>query len=212
MTPFLSHLLHSIIALLAIMNPIGSAPIFGTMVSPMQRSEKMRAALWTSMIILAILVGSALIGKSLLHVFGISMSAFRIGGGIIITGVGLRMLSGAQSDEIENHADNDEIRENLVVPFALPMVAGPGTITTVISLTSQEPDEIPVATLTAVGFASALVLVTLVMYVRVEKFLHRMVLRVLTRFMGLILVAMGVQFVLAGWTDYSKSNLVVSLL
>lgn len=212
MTPFLSHLLHSIIALLAIMNPIGCAPIFGTMVSPMNRSEKMRAALWTSMIILAILVGSALMGKSLLHVFGISMSAFRIGGGIIITGVGLRMLSGAQSDEIESHADNEGIRENLVVPFALPMVAGPGTITTVISLTSRESNTIPVATRTAVGIASALVLVTLMMYVRLEKFLHRMVLRVLTRFMGLILVAMGVQFVLAGWTDYSKSNLVASLL
>ncbi len=201
MPSFLDLVLHSVIGLLAIMNPLGNAPIFGTMVSSQSPRAQRIAAARTSLIILVILVISALAGKTLLDVFGVSMPAFRIAGGLIVAAMGWRMLNGNQSREAERHADNTEIRERLMVPFAMPMVAGPGTIAAVISMTSIESGAVPWATLTAITIGSAVVWITLLLIVRLERFIHRDALRVITRFMGMILVAIGVQFVVAGWIE-----------
>ena len=201
MPPAFDQTLHAVIGLLAIMNPLGNAPIFGTMVSGLPVAGQRRAAVRTSVIILALLVVSALGGRILLEVFGVTMPAFRIAGGLIVGAMGWRMLNGDQSREAERHANNEEIRERLMVPFAMPMVAGPGTITAVVSLSAQESGRVPWATLAAIVIGSAAVLVTLLVFVRVERFVHRDALRVLTRFMGMILVAIGVQFVVAGWAE-----------
>lgn len=206
MSHFIEYAVHGVVGLLAIMNPLGNAPIFGTMVDRLPLRKQQVAAVRTSLIIFGILVIAAIVGRPLLQAFGVSLSAFRVAGGLVIGAMGWRMLMGSASVEAERHADNEEIRERLLVPFAMPMVAGPGTITAVISLGVREPGVVPTSTLVAVAIACAATLATLLVFVRIESYIPRETLRIVTRFMGLVLVAIGVQFVLAGWTEFSAAD------
>jgi len=194
-----SDLVQSVVTLLAIMNPVGTAPIFQNMVSPLARPRQRVAALWACVFIAAVLTGSALFGKLALDVFGISIDAFRSAGGIVLGLMGLNMLQGKHSDEHERLADEESIREHLLVPFAMPIVAGPGSITAVIVLAStHRSGAVPWMALWAVGVGTVATGLCLFLVLEVGRFITRDAQRIFTRFMGLILVAMGMQFLLTG--------------
>ncbi len=189
--------------MIAIMNPIGTAPIFQNMVSPLPRNRQRSAALLVCGFIAALLIGTAFAGHAVLNLFGISIDAFRAAGGVVIGVMGYQMLRGAKSAEHERLADEKEIRENLLVPFAMPVVAGPGTITTVITLSvSQSGFSIPWTALVAIMFGVLVTGVCLFAILAVGKYLSIEVQRIFTRFMGLVLMAMGMEFLLGGTAAY----------
>ncbi len=196
-----SDLAQAVVTLLAIMNPIGAAPVFQNMVSPLPRARQQVAALWACLFITIILACAALFGREVLALFGISIDAFRAAGGIVLTLMGLSMLGGKKSEEHERLADEESIRENLLVPFAMPMVAGPGSITAVIVLASgQHAALVPWTALGAVCVGVLATAASLQLMIAFGRYISQDAQRIVTRFLGLILVAMGVQFVLVGAT------------
>lgn len=194
-----SEFVQAIVTIVAVMNPVGTAPIFQNMVSPLDARGQRRAAVWACLFIGAILMGAAFAGKIVLDTFGISIDAFRAAGGVVLGLMGYSMLTGSRSDEHERLADEKSIREHLLIPFAMPIVAGPGAITAVITLAvSHTSYGIPWTALAAVGVGVLATGICLVLILAFGRYLSQDAQRIFTRFMGLILMAMGMQFLLDG--------------
>jgi len=184
---------------LAIANPVGSAPLFLLFVDGLSPAEKRRAAGVASLAVLVILAGSALAGRSVLALFGLQMASFQAGGGLVITLMGLEMLRG-EPTRIHSEVPGDEgPQDRVLVPFAMPLVAGPGAITTVITLAvTQSTAGLPLEALVA-SFVTAFVLwMMLLLVIAQERLITPRVRRLFTRFMGLILLAIGCQLGLLG--------------
>lgn len=194
-----SEFVQAIVTTVAVMNPVGTAPIFQNMVSPLDARGQRRAAVWACAFIGAILLGAAFAGKVVLDTFGISIDAFRAAGGVVLGLMGYNMLSGSKSEEHERLADEESIREHLLIPFAMPIVAGPGAITAVITLAvSHTAYGIPWTAMAAVGVGVLATGLCLALILAFGRYLSQDAQRIFTRFMGLILMAMGMQFLLDG--------------
>jgi multiple antibiotic resistance protein len=191
-------LLQDIVALLAISNPLGALPVFFAITESMTPGERRRAGLRAALAATTILAVSALVGTRVLAAFGISMPALQAAGGLVILLMGLEMLHGAPTrvqvdDEAQSTADR------VLVPLAMPLLAGPGAITTVLTLSSRGETLTDTITLliavVAVGVSIAVILASAT---RLAGLLGYRGQRILLRFMGLILAAVGAQLLLAG--------------
>lgn len=152
------------------------------------------------------LLGSAILGKFVLDALGVSVPAFQFGGGIVILLMGLEMLHGSTS-KVHTDApasdEDDDIEDRILVPFAMPLVAGPGAIATVITLTTHETGFTSLAlVLIAIAAASLTLFFTLFIAERLTNRLSSRAMRIITRFMGLIILTVGAQFVLTGFNSY----------
>ncbi|MBZ2279350.1 NAAT family transporter, partial [Buchnera aphidicola] len=123
----LSIYLKFFISLFALVNPIGMIPIFTSITSNQNVLEKAKTNLIANSSAALILLISLLIGNNILNVFGISINSFRIAGGILIISIAYSMISGAFIDNIKNKKNN-AIENISVVPLAMPLIAGPGAI------------------------------------------------------------------------------------
>jgi multiple antibiotic resistance protein len=191
-------LLQDIVALLAISNPLGALPVFFAITEDMTPGERRRAALRAALAATTILAVSALVGTRILAAFGISMPALQAAGGLVILLMGLEMLHGAPTrvqhdDEAQSKADR------VLVPLAMPLLAGPGAITTVITLSSRDGTVTDTVTLliavVAVGLSIAVILASATRLAGLVGYRGQ---RILLRFMGLILAAVGAQLLLSG--------------
>lgn len=194
----MQYLIQSTIAIIAIMDPLGAAPIFLGLTDKMTGWQRTQAAVRASFYCIVILTVSAFGGEWILRAFGVTLPAFQVAGGLVIVLMGLEMLSGrptrVQHDPKEPGAD-----DTLLVPFTMPLIAGPGAITTVITLTAQHPNlSGKLITLLAIGLATVVLLVTMLSanWLKEHISYHRQ--KVFLRFMGLILLAIGVQLLLTG--------------
>ncbi len=159
-------------------------------------------AAWTCFIVLATF---SMAGTFIFQMFGITLGAFRIAGGIILGLIGLDMLQAKRSPTKETPGEAEEGAEKEdvgVIPLGIPMLAGPGSISSVMVLMSQNADW-PHATIVvaAIAVVAALAFVILAAADRVSSYLHETGIRILTRLMGLLLTAIAVQFVLNGLKD-----------
>ncbi len=197
------HLIHAVVALLAITNPIAATPMFAAISEGMTKAQKTRAILSACLMVLVILGGSAFVGMRVLNFLGVQLDAFRFGGGLIIVLMGLEMLRGHISKVHDGSIHGTEQEDQVLVPFAIPLVAGPGSITTVITLTATGTGwEGVTTTLGAVLITVLALCLCLLGATRITARLSGRPLRLLTRFMGLILVAIGAQFLLAGFHGF----------
>ena len=195
--------LQAVVALLAIANPIGAAPIFLGIVQGLDPAQKRAEAIRASLYVFAILAVAAIVGQSLLSLFGISLSAFRAAGGLVIVLMGLEMLHGNAT--VVQHEPNrfSDADDEILVPFAMPIVAGPGAITTVITLAvTDRTEHLPLVALAGSASLAVLLWLTLRVIVSNEHLMGVRGQRILTRFMGLILVAIGFQLGLDGVRDF----------
>lgn len=188
------------IALVAIANPVGAAPMFVSITQGLPDAERARLIVRATVAVFLILAGAAVFGRPLLEMLGISLAAFRTGGGLVILLMGLEQLRGEKTPVQNLRTRDTDVEDTVMVPFAMPMVAGPGAITTVVTLASRAkaaPDVVVV-----VG-AIAATCVALFLTLRSAAWLNTKVSpraqRIFLRFMGLILVAMGAQFIAEGW-------------
>ncbi|HGG04219.1 MAG TPA: MarC family protein [Aliiroseovarius sp.] len=188
--------------LLVVIDPIGLAPLFIALTKGMPASDRRGIALRATLTGAAILTLFTLLGEAVLNFMGISMSAFRIAGGVLLFLTALDMLFERRTKRRQDQAHSDD--DPSVFPLATPLIAGPGAIATMILLSGQaDGDYLMIAALLGVMF-SVLVLVLFAFYIggRMEKFLGETGINVITRLLGMLLAALAVQFVLDGLRDF----------
>jgi multiple antibiotic resistance protein len=194
------------LTVLAVINPVVCGSIFLTLTPNLDSRQKRWAAVHAALTILVILVASAFIGLHVLSVFGISLDVFRIVGGIIIAYMGFDMLGGGQkiAQAPPPSGAGTDARSSLtpLIMFA----AGPGTITAVVTLAAvHTPDGLPLSALTASAVGAGVTLGVLLLASQLGSRINRNTQAIVTRFMGLIVTAMGMQFVLTGYKAFMHS-------
>ncbi len=194
-----------LIALIVIMNPIGAIPVFLSMTGNQDASEKKRTAGIAATAVAITLVATALMGETLLEMFGIHVPAFRVAGGIIILLMAASMLHAMPSrmHHTPGEATRAEQSESVaIVPIAIPLLAGPGAISTVI-VRSDDVSDIQgfLATTAAILFVSGLLWLAMRFAVPVGSFMGKTGANIATRLMGLILAAIAIEFIAAGLKD-----------
>jgi multiple antibiotic resistance protein len=200
------------VALFALLDPIGNVPVFAASTAGASGRERAQIAVYISLFVAGFLIFFYFSGLGLLTFFGISMPAFRIAGGVILFMLGLKMVnddftSGFAAVAEEAGDDRTYVRrhiERLIVPFAMPLLIGPGAISTVIIYASQAKEFGLEGTVVGVGVIAAVAGATLLSFLAtpvISKLFGKIGLSIIVRVLGLILCAMAVQFVLAGFAD-----------
>ena len=201
----MEHLIQALASLFAIANPIGVAPIFVSLVDSRTPLERRSIALRTSASVFVILAVTSVAGGAVLDFFGLSLAAFQAAGGLVIGLMGLEMMRG-QPSQVQHDPGRDRGDDPALVPLAMPLIAGPGAITTVVTMTAAQPGWIGVANVAAAALILSIVLlVTLFASTRLQQLVSRRGQRVFLRFMGLILVAIGAQLLMGGIRDYFQA-------
>lgn len=197
-----SDFVETIIGILAIVNPVGAIPIFMSVTDGESRQERKRTAFVAAVATGVIMLVAAWAGEPLLRFFGIEISSFRIGGGILILLMAISMMHarhGAMRHTSEEAVEAAE-KENVgVVPLAIPLLAGPGTISTVILNAHASSSWTHMLTLN-IGIVGVAITVwsALRLAVPISSVLGRTGMNVVTRLMGVILLAIGVEFITGG--------------
>ena len=198
-----NHFMTALAAFFAIMNPIANAPVFIGLTANVDAATRRRIALRAVLLAFAIVTLFSLCGKMIFELFGITLSAFRIAGGILVALVGYHMLQGEQSsvhapaDETTD-ADDDSALDVSISPLALPILAGPGTIATAMSFSADLVFPRVFAVIAAFGLICIVTWATFVSGQALTRFLGQNAIKVVTRLMGLILTVIGVQMLVEG--------------
>ena len=189
--------LQAIVTVLSLVNPAICGAMFAQIEENRSRGQQLADATKAVLATTVILTVSALIGTQLLHLFGVSLDAFMVAGGGVLAWMGFSMLSGqVTSPKSQNAPSNSGASLTPLVLFA----ASPGTITGVITLSAAHTGlDLPVTALVAIAVAGLLTWLVLLLVSRAAKASEGGSARdMITRFMGLIVLSMGVQFALTG--------------
>lgn len=195
------------VTLLAITNPVGNAAIFISITQGMTRDELVKIALRTGIACFCVLIIAAFIGSPLLSSIGVSIDDFMFAGGLILIKVGFSMFSGETDKSNYNECEHESEMSSLaVVPLAIPLIAGPGAMVTVIHFMSSGTSVGNMFILTGVVFVNAVV-ITLCLYATTLKFFQRLirkksVIGMVTRICGLLIIAMASSMVLGALKTY----------
>jgi multiple antibiotic resistance protein len=191
--------------LLAIVNPLGAVPIFVSLTQGMNEAERRHIARTTSIAVAVVLVIATLLGKPLLNFFGVSIASFRVGGGILLLLMSIAMMQArhTQSKQTPEEAEEAEEKESIaVVPIAMPLLAGPGAISTVIIYTDQSFRPFHLGLI--IGSSLVVALLTwfsLKAAIPVSRMMSKTGINIATRLMGLLLAAISVEFIAGGLTQ-----------
>ncbi len=188
-----------------LVDPFAALPTFLAVTADQDAARRVRTARKASLTSFIILTTFALVGKYIFKLFGITIPAFEICGGIILLLIGLDMLEAKRSptQEAPGEAQAASAKEDVgIVPMGIPMLAGPGAITSVMVLVGQvEAAWQMVAVLGAIGITAMICFVVLGSATRVARLLGDTGIRILVRIMGLLLVALAVQYFVNGLQD-----------
>lgn len=193
------------VGLISIVNPIGGVPIFLSLTDGRSAAQRRRIGLTTSLALLVILLVALSGGEAILRFFGIGIPSFRLAGGILILLMALSMLraeSTPMKHTSEEHRESTHKESISVVPLAMPLLAGPGAISTVIVYAHGDAGWGHYAHgILAIFITAAAVLVVLSLASRVEKAMGRTGMNIVTRVMGLIIAAIAVEFMAEGLVE-----------
>jgi len=202
----LDQLVPVFVTFLVVIDPIGVAPIFAALTRGGGDRYRRRMALKGTFIATLILLFFAFTGDALLRLLGISLAAFRVSGGILLFLLAIDMVfarpSGLRSTTVREQEEAQYKDDISVFPLAFPLLAGPGTLTTILLLTSGlRPQEQPSLFFGLLGVllgVLALTLLALLLAPRLTKLLGETGASVVDRLLGVILAALAVQFALEG--------------
>ncbi|MBZ4041987.1 MarC family NAAT transporter [Flavobacterium hibisci] len=199
-------------ALFSVLNPIGTVPIFVGLTHDDTDSERSRISLWTAINVFIILIVSFFIGQYVLTFFGISIDALRIAGGLVILNSGFSLLSGKISKKrgINKKIENDAQKRNdiALTPLAIPMLAGPGSISLLIAFYQEhhEIDEIIISSLAILAISIAIFII-----LKSAHYLARILgasgIVAISRIIGFIVIAIGIQYIVSSIINIIKGNL-----
>jgi multiple antibiotic resistance protein len=210
MDNLLTHILTVFMGFFAIMNPITNTPIFLGLTGGDDAGVRRAVARRAVVLAFGIVVVFCIAGHEIFKLFGIGMPAFTMTGGLIVLLIGFNMVQGRSSTVQDSHSSDgtkgmDGEMDKATSPLAMPLLAGPGTIATEISFASGG---VPHLIVTIVTFF-VICLMTYFFFVnggRLVKYLGRQGMGVITRLMGLILAAIGVQMIIGAVTTLLKTH------
>ncbi|MFD0964932.1 MarC family NAAT transporter [Pseudofulvibacter geojedonensis] len=194
-------------ALFSVMNPLGTVPIFVSLTEGDTRKEINKTSLLASINVFVILVISFFVGKYVLAFFGITLSALKVAGGLVIASSGFALLKGEFSknrgmNKARKQAAHDREKISLT-PLAIPMMAGPGSISLLISLNEEYTNTSQITTTLI-----AVLLVCLICYImmRGSQYIIRVLgpngINSISRIIGFIVIALGIEYLWAGITSF----------
>jgi multiple antibiotic resistance protein len=205
MMPLLQFSLVAFTSIFVLVDPIAAIPAFLAMTDGSDRMLRRHMAVRAAATCFVVLVTFSIAGTLIFRLFGITLAAFKIAGGLILGLIGLDMLRAKRSPTKETPGETEEGAEKEdvgIIPLGVPMLAGPGAISSVMVLMTENPDwPHALVVLAAIATTAALSYLVLAAADRVSSYLHQTGIRILTRMMGLLLTAIAVQFVLNGLKD-----------
>jgi MarC family membrane protein len=204
-----SELTNFMVTTFALLNPLGVLPIFIGLTARENRGVQRLVALFVSLTVLALLLVFLFVGESILQFLGVSMDAFRIAGGILLLLMGLKIVAGDAGDSGSQLADAaagvNELKEaetvfqKIVIPMAMPLLVGPGVIANVILYAARDKADQDGGELVLGTFLVSLVVFAIFLAGRwLKAVMGPIGLNILMRVMGLMVAAMGVQFMVTG--------------
>ncbi|GGE66508.1 YchE family NAAT transporter [Shewanella carassii] len=191
------------LGLVAIINPVGLLPVFVSLTSHQTEVERNHTAKVSNFAVVIILLVTTVAGQYILNMFSISLSAFRIAGGTLIAIIAMSMLQGKLGEVKRNQEEDREasaMESVAVVPLALPLMAGPGAISSVIVFAAEHKG---LANL--LGMSITVVIFGLVSFALfrmasvINKLLGKTGINVITRLMGLLMLSIGIEVIADGF-------------
>lgn len=194
--------LQLLVGLVAVVNPIGVIPLFIALSINRTAEDRRHTALVCSVSVLVVLVIALLAGEPILQFFGIGLPAFRVAGGLLVLMMGMSMLH-ASNDRArhtpEEQAESLEKESIAVVPLAIPLLSGPGAISTIIVYGhSGHSWQHYLLVVSVILSLSLLVLAALLAAPKIADVMGRTGMNVVTRVMGLFLASIAVEFIAKG--------------
>ena len=204
MSAMLVLIIHASVTFLVIIDPVGTAPLFVSLTEGRSEAERLRTARTGVLVATGVLFVFALIGKELLAALGVSLAAFRIAGGALLFLVAIDMVfarqSGLRSTTWSEDAEAHQRADVSVFPLAIPLIAGPGAIASVMLLMGEAAGSL----LAKAAVLAVLALVLLVTYLclraagQVVRLLGITGTNVVGRVLGIVLAALAAQFIIDG--------------
>lgn len=202
----LNFALKALVTLFVVVDPLGVTPSFVALTRELGRTEKRKTLARALMIAFAVTLFFLFGGRGLLSYLGVTVYAFAISGGILLFIASLPMLFGQRTGlQAPEHNEPGMIGEDIAIfPLAIPLLSGPGTITTVLLLTNEPTPNWPRMAILAGIIAVVYVIAWCVLYAgeRVMVRLGESKVRIITRVLGIVLAALAVQYVLNGLSGY----------
>ncbi len=209
-------LILSFSSLFAVIDPLGVIPFFSGLTSGMDQRQKRKVLIKALITAFFVLLMFIVVGHQVLELFGITINAFRIAGGVIFFGIGLDMLQSkprrwrtgigrAYAKDVELNEDEEDDDDPSITPLAIPMIAGPGSITTVMVLTPQAPSHLGVPLV--LGAVLGILLLTGAILMGADAVLAKLGrtgMKVIEKLMGLLVTVIAVQLMIDGITPVIK--------
>ena len=193
-----SQFFYAFMAFFAIMNPISNLPAYMALVADDSQKISRKIAFRSLLIAFVIITVFIFSGYFIFKVFGITIVSFRIAGGILVAVIGYHMINGNHSPSykgMEQQAVNSDPMSIAISPLAMPLFAGPGTITTALSLSNGGLQN---QLITVVAFALLCVITYLLLRSakQIAGFLGENLMKIITKMMGLLLFSIGIQMII----------------
>jgi multiple antibiotic resistance protein len=193
----------ALVTFLVIIDPPGCAPIFASLTRDATAAERRSMAIRSAIIAWAILMFFALLGRPMLQALGISLASFRIAGGILLFYIAVEMIFERRTQRREDRAQSiegtPEAEDISVFPMAIPMIAGPGSIASIMLWVSRAETSLHIlVVLAAMTVVILLTLVTLLASGPLMRLVGDKIEAMITRILGVILAALASQFVVDG--------------
>lgn len=201
--PTLDNVFNAFVTILVTIDPPGLVPIFLAVTRGMNRQQRQQVSVRACVMGFGVLALFALVGAGVLSVFGITLPAFRVAGGLLLFFIAFEMIFEKRTDRKEKISDvaitRDMIHDIAAFPLAIPLIAGPGAISATVLLSGSFGGWLAQAVL--VGIILACLLITYAVFVlseSIDKLIGQTGRSILTRLLGVILAALAVQFVADG--------------
>lgn len=188
----------ALVLLLLVLDPFGSIPIFISVLKGVAPERRARVALREALIALCVLLAFMVSGRGFLNLMHLSERSLEVAGGVILLIIAMRMIftSGSQA-----YASDGGVREPFIFPLAVPLLAGPSAMATVLLLASRQPEQIA-QWVGAVTVAIGVCAVVMLAAERIRKLLGHSMVSAIEKLMGLVLTAIAVEMILAGLKRY----------
>jgi multiple antibiotic resistance protein len=195
-------LAQAFVALIVTVDPVGNVPLFLSLTAGADAAHRRKMAIRGPLVATVILAVFALVGHGALHLFGITLPAFRIAGGLLLFALAFEMLFAKRADrrektadDVASHVEPDDVA---VFPLAVPLLAGPGGIASVILLSADGPGPGRWAVLAVIPVVMAVSAGLFMLSGRIERLVSLTVIEAVTRVLGILLAALAIQYVVDG--------------
>lgn len=197
---YLELIFHAFITLFVVVNPLGAVPVFSSLNARTSAAWKRKMALKAPLVAFLILLFFAFLGNPFLKFMGISIPAFRIGGGLMLFAIAFGMLFKESEEKKIVESDEVKAKDVSVFPIGIPLLAGPGSITAVILLVNNQTGHFFSQFLIICVLVAIMLLVCglFLLTNKLAKYMTMTVNNVITKVFGIILGALSMQFVIDG--------------